>query len=138
MEMYIRRPAYIYQLGGEPKKGYIDCSKFVQEVFEEENIITGHPRTQAWRIFKGHDGFFNRSVNADEPTETADILCLAVPGSLQRPYGINHVGMVIRWKGDWAVIDANGSTKGIRIMPIEGIWTKWLHEEGWRRLTIGD
>ncbi|MFA5868041.1 MAG: hypothetical protein WC891_08850 [Actinomycetota bacterium] len=46
--------------------------------------------------------------------------------------------MVIRWNNDWAVIDANASTKGIRIMPIIGIWLEHLHPEGWRRVTIGD
>lgn len=138
IEHKVRKPAYVYRLGGNPLKGFLDCSVFVQKLFEDAEIIKGHPRTQAWRIYKGLDGFTGRAVEAHEDAAIGDILCLAVPGSLQRPYGVNHVGMVIRWNDDLAIIDANASTKGIRVMPIESIWLKHLADEGWRRITIGD
>lgn len=66
--------------------------------------------------------------------QVGDLLCLAVPGSLDRPYGVNHVGGIVKYGGALQVIDANSSTGGIRIMPVSGIWRKWIKEDGWRRL----
>ncbi len=133
--MYLRKPAFIYELGGDVNKGKVDCSEFYRQGLKD---IVDNRRTQAWRIYKGHDGFTGRDVQADEEPEVADALCLVIPGSLERPFGVNHVGAVIRWQNDWVVIDANGKTKGIRIMPIQGMWIERLAPNGWRRLIKGD
>ena len=137
--MYLRNPRIIYALGGSLKDGKIDCSEFVRQCalpFLKGKAKT--QRTQAWRIYRGLDGFDSKPVDWMRDNEVADLLCLRVPGSLNRPYGINHVGAVILWRGNFAIIDANSRTKGIRIGPFQGIWKKYLPPDGYRRLTIGD
>jgi len=135
--MYYRKPAYIYALGGEPKKGFIDCSEFVRKGMKDAGVGVTEGRTQAWRIFKGMDRFVGDSIYPGVlagSMEICDLLCLAVPGSLERPYGVNHVGAIIQFNYQYKIIHASGKRRGIAIDDIEGMWIACLPEGGHRRL----
>jgi len=141
LEIFYQKP--IYALGGNLEQGKTDCSGFVWQAFRRGGVpVIQNKRPQAWIIYRGGHGFIGKSLDwmrDDFQAETADLLCLRVSSSsLQRPFGINHVGAVILWRGVYQVIDANSRTKGIRIGPFSGIWRKWLPKDGYRRLTIGD
>jgi len=138
--MYVEEPRLKYRLGGKIEDGETDCSLFIQETCVRAEIIERPKRgerTQAWRIYRGLDKFKSEPVYSGG-IQVGDLPCLAVPGSLERPYNITHVGGIVKYRGEYKVIDANARTMGIRLSPIQGIWTKYLPDDGWRRLTIGD
>jgi hypothetical protein len=137
LEMFYQNPKYTYVLGGDPDDLKVDCSGFVLEVYRKSGCPVTEKKTQAWRIYRGHDGFVGDAIMDTSDSEPGDVLCLAVPGSLQRPYGINHVGMIVEWQGLHAVIDASSKAKGIRISPFGGIWKKDLPVDGHRRIKFG-
>jgi len=133
LETFYQRP--VYKLGGDLRYGSVDCSEFVRDTAEKAGIGVTEKRTQAWRIYRGLDGFDGVSLpDGMRSPEIADLLCLRVPGSLDRPFGINHVGAIIVWRGVYQVIDAASTAKGIRIQPFGGIWQKYLPSDGYRRL----
>jgi len=134
---------YEYCLGGRrrtlKKKHCLDCSGFIGKSAVDAGIPGVEEDTQAFMIFAGRHGYKNRAVRVNEEWKPGDIFCLAVPGSLDRDYNVNHVGAGIRRSGQWKVIDcAGGKVNGVRIGDYEGIWQKYLAPNGHLRWIHGE
>lgn len=143
LHLYVEEPPLRYKLGGRLEDGEVDCSLFIDEVEQRADIIERRrrgERTVAWRVYRGLDGYYGAAATGSP--HVGDIYCVRVPpsakGYLPRPEGISHVGGVIWYGGQFCIIDANGSTKGIRIGPIKGMWVNWVPADGKRRLSAGD
>ena len=131
--IFYRHP--VYKLGRSDIEA-VDCSGLLGLACESLPV---RQRSQAYRIYLGLDGYTNRPVSLRD-NEPIDLFFWRIPGGLDRPHGINHMGVAVveQRTGIFQVMHASSSKRGVVVIPFGGWTEKYLAPDGYRRLTIGD